>query len=424
MRYMMIGLLAMTGCGHTAYSVSADATAGGVPFFPLESADVKKAVYEQTWIEVRVDGLFRKAGTGVAALAPPTPPGAPVDINGASDADLEKIPELKTLGPRIHANRPYTDLKDFAAKIGLAAGVLAKIESKLTVGAVVAPDSATDTFTRTVIGYTKDLQLSPADRDAAVKIYKDFNKETDDLAKSWSVTADVILVGGVLALTEPEALVGKALDARRPVAVERTRTQIPASKPLYFQIETPPGGSVIAALELAGNGTMTKGSSQVQDTLPGVITQTVGSVLSAALGSASLNTVASHFLAPAKPLAAVGSPTLLKVDLKLTTVRRFYTVTIVRPSSIAESQCGASVASLIDPSIAHTDSKCPDGALPANPGDCGICRATLAVEIQRDDDKPKDKPKDDPDAISVSGTIKLPKAAVGDGSKPKDDAKK
>jgi hypothetical protein len=422
-----------------------------VPFFPLESADIKKAVYEQTWIEVRVDGLFRKAGTGAGEAVSSATPSGVVDVNRARTGDLAKIPELKALRKKILANRPYTKLDDLVERHVLSKDVLKKIEGKLTVGpGAAAPDPTTDTFTRTVVGYTRDLKSNPEDRADVLAIYKSFISENDDLEKSWNVTGKAIVEGAKLSLTEPEALAAAALDARKPVAVERTRTQIPADKPLYFQIEAPHGGNVPAGLELAPNGTLAKGSSQVQDTLPGVITQTAGSVLSAALGSTSLNTVASHFLAPAKPPQSLGGPTVLKVDLKLTTVRRLYTVTITRPSKIAESACGTSVATLIDPPAPVSPPANEPGAtttpsptwtrratlvpVPANepgatpqvsPGDSGLCRATLAVEIQRgDDDKPKNRAKDDPDAISISGTIKPPKAASGDGTKTTEDSKK
>lgn len=373
MRYWLIAAFVMTGCTHQAYGVTNSPGEGGVPFFPLESVDVKKAVYEQVWIEIRVDGHYKRAGAPSSAEAPAKKP--------AQKGDSQKRDDAK----------PADE----------------------------------DTFTRTVLGYTEDTKL-------ALKLHKDFLNETSSLTKAWNVTAGEILKdGSAWRLFLPDQLSADAIEKKPFIAVERSRAQIPSTRPQYFQVNVPYGGSVSAGVELAPNGTLTKGSSQVDDKFPGIVTQTVGSVIAAALGSTSLNTVVSHFLAPAQAATpqSTNEPTLMKVDLKITTVRRLYTVTIVRPSELNESECG-SISALLNPPPKAKEPAPPPvqpedrprraQRAPVDPGDSGLCRATLAVEIQRgDDDKPK--AKDEGDAINVSGTIKLPKAS---GDKPKEDTKK
>ena len=422
MRLRWFGLIAALtcGCSHMAYKVSPDGTCGGVPFLPIESFEVVKLSYQQTWIELRVDGVFKRAGGG----GPSAPPGAgpagnkAIDVNGASEAELAAIPELKPFAKKIVANRPYAGLADLAAKHVLTEALLQKVSKRLAVGKQAPGGDDQGTFTRTVIAHTRDLESTPGDADVAGGIYAAFIRETEG-EKSWNVSAGEILSkidGKTLSFSEPPLLSADAMPGPlKLVAQERLRTQAPAARPLYFNIRVPSGGSVTGEVDLAPNGTMTKAASQVQDLLPGAALSAAGSVLSASLGSSMLNTVAAHFFAPAVAPApqAVGSPTVQKVDLTLTWIRRIYTVTVTRPAGTSESSCGALASLLKFP--AQSGPAAQPGATPDD-----ACWAGVGVEIRRGGDADQAKSAKDDGGAKSNGSSTSPKSAGAD-AKDKDD---
>jgi hypothetical protein len=420
MQLRSFGLIAALtcGCAHMAYKVTPDGTCGGVPFLPIESFEVVKLSYQQTWIELRVDGVFKRAGGG----GPGTPPsaGAPgpaghkaVDVNGASEAELAAIPDLKPFAKKIVASRPYAGLADLAAKHVLTEPLLQKVSKRLTAGKQSPGGDDNGTFTRTVIAHTRDLESTPGDADVASAIYAAFIRETDG-EKSWNLSAGEILSkidGKTLSFADPPLLPADALPGTlKLVAQERLRTQAPAARPLYLNIRVPSGGSVSGEVDLAPNGTMTKASSQVQDLLPGAVVSAGGSVLSAALGSSALNTVAAHFFAPAVAPApqAVGSPTVQKVDLTLTWNRRLYTVTVTRPAGTSESSCGALASMLKFPA--------QPGPPPAQPAaaPADTCRASVSVETRRGGDADQAKPAKDDGGAKSHGSSAPSKSAGAD----------
>ena len=415
-RTAFLGVFLTVGCSHAAYEVTSDPWSGGVPFLPIESVDVTKMTYEQNWIELRVDGVFRRAASQVApgAAASPGAQGVgAIDVNTATEEELKKVRGIGELAKKVIANRPYAQLSDLAAKHVLSEPALRKIAEHLKVGNAGTMrnlGAPKDTLTRTVVAYTGDLLTVPGGENVVRDIYTKFMAEHDDGEKSWNVSGGAILdhiVATTLSLSEPAVLSGASLAGRSMVAIERTRTQVPAAEVRYFNIRVPIGGTVAGEIDLASNGTMTKASSSVQDQFPGAIVTATGSVAGAALGSTALNTLAAHFLAPAQAPApqAVGTPSVQKVDLSLTRVKRVYTVTVVRPSDTPETACED-----FDLLVYPIKLKAPK---PGQPIPECYCRATIAVQTKRGDDTDTQKgAKDADDAIKITGSIALPKAKV------------
>jgi hypothetical protein len=340
-----------------------------------------------------------------------------IDVNTAVEADLAAIPELRPFTKKIVANRPYAELADLTAKHVLTEALFKKVSKRLTVVKLLRSEDKDGTFTRTVVAYTHDLESTPGDADLAGGIYVAFAKETEG-GKAWNVSAGEILSnvdGKKLTLSEPPLVSPDTLPGMlKLVGQERSRTQAPAARPLYFNIRVPSGGTVSGEIDLAANGTMTKSSSQVQDQLPGAVASAASSVASAALGSTALNTMAAHFFAPAAApaLQAVGAPTVQKVDLTLTWIRRIYTVAITRPAGTPESSCGT-LASLLKFPV-------QPGAQPGTT-QADSCRAGVSIETKRGGDDGKAKSAKDDDSIRINGSITLPKPA-GAGAKGKDDS--
>jgi len=91
--------------------------------------------------------LSAPAFAGQAAASKPAPatakaPAALVDLNSASQADLEALPGVgAATAKKIIAGRPYTAVADLS-KAGVPKNTIEKISSMVTVGAAKAPASA------------------------------------------------------------------------------------------------------------------------------------------------------------------------------------------------------------------------------------------------------------------------------------------
>jgi Helix-hairpin-helix motif len=77
--------------------------------------------------------------TGDPAKAEKSDPKAPVDINTASESQLEELPGVgPATAKKIIAGRPYSSVKDLS-KAGVSAKTMEKISPMVTVGAPSAP---------------------------------------------------------------------------------------------------------------------------------------------------------------------------------------------------------------------------------------------------------------------------------------------
>jgi hypothetical protein len=262
-----------------------------------------------------------------------------------------------------------------------------------------APTEAQPRFAKRIVAYSKDL--SETGLEPAWGIYGAFIAASDS-ASAWDSSGMAVankIAQGKLLFAPPPALGDfKTITALPTVAADHSRAQVPGATPLYYNVRTPGGGTASAEIDLGTNGTMTKSTSQKADQLPGALVSTTGAVLSAALGSTALNTVAGSLLAPAQQQGATDLD-VIGVDVKLVPMRRLYTVTLMYPSTMTRSACG-DVGVLLKGSAVQT----------AKGGDASPCRASLTVEVKAAEEVSisKDGKGKDDGQIQFSGAVKLP----------------
>jgi hypothetical protein len=428
-----VAALALTACHPNIYNVSLDASSGGVPFFPFESVDKLELTYEQPWIEVTV---VAKLGDGAAdekgasAEPPASPVTGKIDINSATQADIEKNADLKPFARKIIASRPYTDPKELKDNSIVPEKVFAKVSDKLVVGSAMVSDKLvagsakvgggdTKANTRTVTAYY-------ANEAEAAKLYNAFIAADDDPVKAWGATAGEMLkalgnAGSGVTAVPPAALAFDAIraPAAKLAAVARSRQQVPASEPLYFNATVPFGGTASAEIDLNDNGTLSKGIASKTDQFPGQVLSAVGAIAGASLGDGVFNTIAKSNY---RPLAAhaIGGQKVLSIEVSLSRVRRLYVVSVLRPSSVPEVSCGPFTQLLTSAVTGPGPAPAPSAKEGAAP-----CRASIVVTVQRDatagaDDKAK---KSDADKVEFSGSVTLPGAGAT-GADKKQGAKK
>lgn len=319
---VVVVVVGLAGCGHPGnlYQVTSSPD-GGVPFLPIETLDVDTYTYEQSWLVLTVTGTFKAHAT------------------------------------------PATRAPASSASTG--------------------GDGA---FAKTVLVYTRDLSADTVD--LVRQRYAEY-LGAGNAALAWDASAGQLLSDmgskgrpGPLSFAAP-APYGRVSDMRAlpRLAVARTRVQVPAATPLYYNVRVPRGGTANAELDLASNGTMTKASSDKQDQLPGAIVTAAGSVISSVLGSSVLNTVAASLLAPrtAAPQAqGAGNLDVLAVSFAIVPVRRLYTLSVTHPPGTSIAACG-DLGALLEAGTAFG------------------CRASLLVAADNAaGDKPKgDQPKND-----------------------------
>ena len=168
-----------------------------------------------------------------------------------------------------------------------------------------------------------------------------------------------------------------------------------------MNLNVPHGGSANGEVDLNTDGTLSKGIAQKQDQLPAAIASAAGTVGAAVLGT-PLNTIVAHFFAPAATAQAQNGEKVVKIDLKITPIRRTYVVKVTKAVGL--------------PNAAGTDactSKDWD-ALIATFDPQAKCRVELSITVTRADDKPADVPPKN--AITISGAIST--GAPPDGGAP------
>jgi hypothetical protein len=344
MRISFIPLvLGVCGCtGSHLYDVRTALTAedGGVPFLPMQSIDIEKIACAQEWLEMDLTGTFQKK-----AEASPAPEPA----------------KKKDAGPAENPNPKFA--LQFTA-------------------------------------YTADL--SPAAVAPVVEIYGTIVTSTNN-AKAWDYASDTVnkVIQKKLSFMPPPALgVAEVISTCHPVAEEHTRSQVPATSPLYFNVKVPYGGTANGEIDLAPNGTLTKG---ISDTLPGTVVTAAGGVAEAAFGALGSVLGGATTSTAAAPAAQTGNTeiTVLSVEVKIVPRRRLYTVTLTHPSSLPAAACGP-ISGLL-------------GLSPAAPKADGVdvspCRAGLVIEVKSAGAGADDK-------NPPSGAVPLPKPAGDKGGAP------
>jgi DNA uptake protein ComE-like DNA-binding protein len=129
-----------------------------------------------------------------SSTAPSASSGAKVDLNTASEKDLEDLPGVgAATGKKIIAGRPYSSVDDLS-KAGLSARVISKIAPLATVSgggamAAAAPKAASATKA------SKAPEASSASSGAPVDLNKASEKELEDLPGVGAATAKKIIAG-------------------------------------------------------------------------------------------------------------------------------------------------------------------------------------------------------------------------------------
>jgi hypothetical protein len=191
---------------------------------------------------------------------------------------------------------------------------------------------------------TRTITVFDGDEKDVAGIYANYI-DAANFDKAWAATG-YLLTGrlkshdpGISLAPFPPANNAVALLKGKVVATSKARAQIPSSTPLYYNINVPHGGQASGELDLNPDGTLGKGLSSKQDSLPGTIATAVGTLGAAALG-APLAQIFSHvFPTPvAAAAAAAGSQAattndlngldIVNVDLKITPTVRVYTLSL------------------------------------------------------------------------------------------------
>src|SRR5579872_6996543 len=128
-----------------------------------------------------------------SAKAPAASSGAKVDLNTASEKDLEDLPGVgAATAKKIVAGRPYSSVDDLS-KAGLSARVIAKLAPMATVSggsaAAAAPKAASAPKA------SKAPEASSASSGAPVDLNKASEKELEDLPGVGTATAKKIIAG-------------------------------------------------------------------------------------------------------------------------------------------------------------------------------------------------------------------------------------
>ncbi len=310
------------------YQIQDTAEKGGLGFFPIIAFDQRKTIYEQTWYELTV---------------------------------------TKTLAP---ADDPST------------------------------------TYTQKIVRYTSDPE-------SAGKVYRAFSAE-ERPEKGWAAITEAFIAPVVppakptwtlldvnppapFDLINPSA--GKELQKLigQPaglaiVSVEHSQVHGPGRKKQYFNVQAPYGGTAQADAHLNTDGSLSEGSGQIEDTMPGKWVDAFS-----AITAAGLSAIGSVFKA-----AGEGKPGIKSVQLDVKPVRRLYTLTLLRPVEFKETDCGTLESRL-------------------QGKETGACRASLITSMAPADTNNSD-PTDAADNATEDDTSKKKKTAdpkKADAKKPK-----
>lgn len=130
-----------------------------------------------------------------SSKAPAASSGAKVDLNTASEKDLEDLPGVGTAtAKKIIAGRPYSSVDDLS-KAGLSARVISKIAPLATVSGGGATAAAAPKAASAPKASSKAPEASSASSGAPVDLNKASEKELEDLPGVGAATAKKIIAG-------------------------------------------------------------------------------------------------------------------------------------------------------------------------------------------------------------------------------------
>ena len=130
-----------------------------------------------------------------SSKAPAASSGAKVDLNTASEKDLEDLPGVgAATAKKIIAGRPYSSVDDLS-KAGLSARVISKIAPLATVSGGGATAAAAPKAASAPKASSKAPEASSASSGAPVDLNKASEKELEDLPGVGAATAKKIIAG-------------------------------------------------------------------------------------------------------------------------------------------------------------------------------------------------------------------------------------
>jgi competence protein ComEA len=176
-----------------------------------------------------------------AAATTATAGGALVDLNTASEKELEELPGVgKATAAKIVAGRPYASVDDLT-KAGVSKGTIAKITPLVTTGTAKATTAAAKGATRTTAGTSAKTQAetaTTAGAGALIDVNTATQKELEALPGVGEVIAGKIIAGRPYATVDDLAKAGvgpKTLDKIRSLVTvgetAGTAAVTPAQKP-------------------------------------------------------------------------------------------------------------------------------------------------------------------------------------------------
>ncbi len=220
------------------------------------------------------------AQTGAASKAPAASSGAKVDLNTASEKDLEDLPGVgAATAKKIVSGRPYSSVDDLS-KAGLSARVIAKIAPLATVSSGSAAAAAAAPKAPSAPKAPKAPEASSAASGAKVDLNSASEKDLENLPGVGPATAKKIIAGrpyssvddlskagvsaGVIAKIAPMAMASDSAAASMPAAAPKPTAKAmtpaapsaPASAPAAAAAPAAPSApSKPAAASAASQGT-------------------------------------------------------------------------------------------------------------------------------------------------------------------------
>lgn len=188
----------------------------------------------------------------------------------------------------------------------------------------------------------------------------------------------------------------------RLASLSHARAQVPSSKTMYLNGETPFGGSSSGTVQLAANGTLAQAQAQTENKLANDAITAVGGIITA--GVTGLYGVTAAKAAAARPLVIApepgkpGGPQYIAARISVTPVKRVYKIVLERSSELTNAKCPLDLTTRLAENA------------PMSVDDL-TCRGSFSVALVRGGQENADG--DDSKAIHVKGSVMLPSADGG-----------